>query len=246
MHAVQPRFAERHPITYFVLLYVAMMFIYILGGAIVTVGKLDTTVQILFSNSILAVVAVLVIARLGWWEEVGLAPVHGARPWLLPLIPVMFGLSFLLDGIHVTAPARVFTYLVCAFSVGFVEEIYFRGLFMRILKPYGQGKVLFWSTLVFGVTHALNLLSGQSGMMTAVQIAYATAFGFLFAVLRQQIGSLWTLVAAHTFVDFMSWITQGEVYSNTQSTFSLLVLPAAFAIALIAQGTWLLRSAKQR
>lgn len=241
----KPRFVERHPVAYFVLLFVVMMFVYVLGGAIATIGKLDTTAQILIANPILILIALAIIARQHWWNEMGLTGGQGARPWLLVWLPAAFGLSRLLDGIHVTALSQAALYLVCSLLVGFAEEIYFRGLFMRVLKPYGQTAAITWSTVLFGVTHALNLLAGQGGLNTVVQIVHAAGIGFLLCVLRLKGRSIWPLVAVHALIDFLAWISQSEIMSDPVITPAMLVLPALFSVGYIINGIWLLRAPKQ-
>ncbi|HYG59840.1 MAG TPA: CPBP family intramembrane glutamic endopeptidase [Symbiobacteriaceae bacterium] len=248
MQAVaKPRFVERHPVAYFVLLFVAMMFVYILGGAITQIGKLDTTAQILISNPILILLALGIIARQHWWDDMGLTGGQGARPWLLIWLPALFGLSRLLDGIHVTAPGKVAVFLVCSILVGFAEEIYFRGLFMRVLQPYGQKAVIIWCTLLFGVTHSINLLGGQGGLATLIQVVHAAAIGFLLTALRLKGRSLWPLVAVHALIDFLAWISQSEILSSPDEiSLSMLILPAIFSVAYTVNGIWLLlRSPKQ-
>ncbi|HWI51181.1 MAG TPA: CPBP family intramembrane glutamic endopeptidase [Symbiobacteriaceae bacterium] len=238
------RFAERHPIAYLVILFVSMMFVYILAGAITSIGKLEATSQILIGNSLLIVLALGIVARLGWWEETGLTPGQGARPWLLAWLPFAAGLSYLVDGIDMTAAGQIAMLLVCSVLVGFTEEIYFRGLFMRLLKPFGETAMILWSTLIFGVTHSINLLAGQGTLMTVFQIAYSAAVGFLLAVLRVKGKSLWPLVAAHALIDFLAWMCEGGIYSNTEVTVSMLIRPALLTVAFIANGIWLLRSSK--
>jgi len=245
MHAAaKVRFAERHPIAYFVILFIAMMFVYVLAGAITAIGKLEATAQILIGNSALIVLALGIVARLGWWEDTGLTPGQGARPWLLAWLPFAGALSYLVDGIDVTAAGQIATLLVCSILVGFTEEIYFRGIFMRLLKPFGETAVILWSTLLFGVTHALNLLAGQGDLMTVFQIVYAAAIGFLLAVLRVKGKSIWPLVTVHALVDFLAWTCEGGIYSSPEVTVSMLIRPAILAVAFIANGIWLLRSPK--
>jgi uncharacterized protein len=240
----KPRFIERHPIAYFVLLFIAMMFVYVLGGAITTIGQLDTTAQILISDSLLILIALAIVARQRWWDDMGLTGRAGTRPWLLVWLPAAFGLSRLLDGIHVSDPGKIAMFLLCSALVGFCEEIYFRGLFMRVLQPYGQKAVIVWCTVLFGLTHSINLLAGQGGLDTLIQVVHATAIGFLLTVLRLKGRSIWPLVAVHTLIDFLAWISQSEIMSSADVTPSALIIPAVFTVGYIINGVWLLRSPK--
>lgn len=243
MYAIaKPRFIERHPVAYFVLLFVAMMFIYVLAGAVTAIFQLETTAQILIGDSILILLALGIIARQGWWADMGLTGAIGARPWLLAWLPAAFGLSRLLDGVHVASPGDAAIFLLCSLLVGFSEEIYFRGLFMRVLQRYGQTAMIFWSTLLFGLTHAINLLAGQGGLDTLIQVVHATAIGFLLCVLRLKGRSLWPLVAVHALVDFLAWLSQSEIISGADVSLSALIIPAVFTVGYIINGIWLLRS----
>ena len=101
--------------------------------------------------------------------------------------------------------------LLAALSPGFGEEIAFRGLgvanFMRNAKSGKSIKIIFWlSSVVFGLTHILNITAGGDVFASTIQSFYAIGVGMLFCAVFLRTGSLWPSIIAHTTVDFMEFM----------------------------------------
>jgi hypothetical protein len=83
-------------------------------------------------------VALALVAWFGWREEVGLTPpsrwrnVHLA--WLLLPLPLIA----LLDGVRANDPSRIAFLALAALFVAVNEELFFRGLLLRALQPWGD------------------------------------------------------------------------------------------------------------
>jgi len=99
-------------------------------------------------------------------------------------------------------------FLVITLLIGFAEEAIFRGLMLNTLKANGFWRAAMITALLFGLSHALNVLSGKSMAETAAQIFYAVAFGFAFAALVLKKGILWPLVIVHFLIDFASFLAR--------------------------------------
>ena len=71
-------------------------------------------------------------------------------------------------------------YVLSMLCVGFIEEIIFRGFLFKALCKDNLKLAIVISSVTFGMGHIVNLLNGSDLIPTLLQIAYATAIGFLF------------------------------------------------------------------
>lgn len=67
--------------------------------------------------------------------------------------------------------------------IAFIEETIFRGMMLRMLLTKGVATAVWVSSILFGVTHALQLLGGQSLEDTILQIIYALLVGLVLSLL---------------------------------------------------------------
>ena len=74
-------------------------------------------------------------------------------------------------------------FIMQIFIVAFIEETVFRGIMLRMLLTKGTFTAVWVSSILFGITHALQLLGGQSLEDTIVQIIYALLVGLVLALL---------------------------------------------------------------
>ncbi|MEN9937815.1 MAG: hypothetical protein RLZZ387_4394 [Chloroflexota bacterium] len=163
------------------------------------------------ANSTLSVLVIGALSALGWWRAVGFTrPAHPRDLFFfLPLLlPVLINL-----GVGLKVPGLLlFTQLLAlAFLIGFAEEAIFRGLMLNALKARGLWQAAMITSLLFGLSHSLNLLSGKSGANILIQVSYALAVGFAFAAVALKKGVIWPLVVAHALIDFTSFIGKDTV-----------------------------------
>jgi membrane protease YdiL (CAAX protease family) len=88
--------------------------------------------------------------------------------------------------------------------VGVIEEVIFRGFLFRAMSKDNLIAAIIVSSITFGFGHIVNLLSGAEVLSTLLQIAYATAAGFMFTILFYKSGSLLPCIAAHGLVNAAS------------------------------------------
>ena len=116
--------------------------IFILGGAVGgvlhTVSAFSLIVQVAASDFVLAVIGMLLLYRLNWWQKAGYASLIQARDLPLLILPFIVALLSLSDGIAVTSPLLVVGFALFALLVGFTEETFFRGLMLTGLLPTGS------------------------------------------------------------------------------------------------------------
>lgn len=173
----------------------------------------------------------------GFWREVSPRRFQqlGAADGALLALPLLVVVVNLFDAQTTLAwsPNTLAYYAAFCALVAFVEEGLYRGLFIKWLLPRGWGVAVWVSSAVFGVTHALNLLGGQSVAQTAVQIAFALLFGLVAALLRLRLGSLLPLMLWHFLFDFTSFLGQ-----NPSGNLGLEVLNC---VLLALYAAWLYR-----
>lgn len=107
-------------------------------------------------------------------------------------------------------------YIAVAFftiAVGFNEEIYFRGLALKILGEKGVKKAIVWSSIMFGLLHMANALNGKNLEYIILQISFAFLVGFVLAEIVSITKSIWVVIVWHTAHDFIAMTTQD--ISNT-------------------------------
>ena len=179
-----------------------------------------------------------VTSYLGWWgpaihEELG-AP---RWLWAVPLLMFLPGLGALLGG---SGPAdRSVSYLfwlgVGTLLVGFGEEMLTRGTGLVGLRGgFREPMAWFFSCLLFGLVHALNLFFGQSFGSTVQQIAIAFVAGSVLYVTRRVAGTLIICMVLHAWIDFTTFAFS-DAAGDAESPFVMLsfVQWLAFVMALV-------------
>lgn len=145
-------------------------------------------------------------------EKYGLVKWRGhAREYLffLPVLVLMTGNLWGGVGMAYEGTAQLFAVL-SMFLVGLVEELIFRGLLFRALLQRDAPPVAITiSAVTFGIGHIVNLLAGQGGLESLIQVIFAVAWGFLFTMLFYHSGSLLVCIFVHGMVDVFSKFATG-------------------------------------
>lgn len=145
-------------------------------------------------------------------EKYGLVKWRGhAREYLffLPVLVLMTGNLWGGVGMAYEDTAQLFAVL-SMFLVGLVEELIFRGLLFRALLQRDAPPVAITiSAVTFGIGHIVNLLAGQGGLESLIQVIFAVAWGFLFTMLFYHSGSLLVCIFVHGMVDVFSKFATG-------------------------------------
>ncbi|RAX47764.1 hypothetical protein DQ353_18495 [Arthrobacter sp. AQ5-05] len=93
--------------------------------------------------------------------------------------------------------------------------------------------------------HLLNLLYGVDLIATLLQVAYATAMGFGFAVVTLRTGVLWPLIVIHALIDLAGFVTSEEtVTTSVRSTDIVIYL--VYIVVFTAYGVFMMRSITRR
>lgn len=176
----------------------------------------------------------------GLKEEYGLYPLQGNPKDFLYFLPLLLILSVNFwngAAVSVSLPEALL-FIASMLCVGFLEEIIFRGLLFKAISRDNIKLAVFVSSITFGIGHIVNLLNGAELLPTLLQICYATAIGFLFAVIFLRGKSLWPCIVTHGVMNATSLF--GVSGSRTQE------LAAAAFLCVVSAGyaLWILKHTK--
>ena len=202
----QSRFAERHPFWFVAILEVMVILVYLALGTIAHFTNLSNVGLEGLANLVLTIIAVILLSVMGWWSIVGFRPPDQPADLLYFVVPFLPAVVSLLAGVELKNVLVVTQLLIITLMVGFAEEAIFRGLMLNALKSRGTWTAVIVTSLLFGLSHSLNVLSGKNLADVLVQILYALAIGFAFAALVLKKGIIWPLVLAHFLIDFTAMI----------------------------------------
>ena len=202
----QSRFAERHPFWFVAILEVMVILVYLALGTIAHRTNLSNIGFEGIANLVLSVIATTLLSVMGWWRIVGFRRPDQPSDLLYFVVPFLPAVISLVAGVELKNVLVVTQLLIVTAMVGFAEEAIFRGLMLNALKPRGAWTAVIVTSLLFGLSHSLNVLSGKNLAVVAVQILYALAIGFAFAALVIKKGIIWPLVLAHFLIDFTAMI----------------------------------------
>jgi len=222
-------------------------FLLIVVSVVLTVGLINerflmgSLVQVAVVDLTLAIIGIVLLARLDWWGKAGFTT--GIRLAHIPLfvLPTAVALLSLGEGIRVTAPLAILASAVLTLVVGFAEETWFRGLILTTLLPAGTIRAVVVSSFLFAAPHLLNVIGGTwDPAFTIVDSIAAFGIGITFAAIRLRTGSIWPLVGIHALFDFTSLIALGGVNVSAQSPLTL-ISSVFIGIVFVLYGLFLIR-----
>ena len=115
------------------------------------------------------------------------------------------------------------------------EEIFFRGIICGLWLKHDTIKAMIISSVLFGLSHILNIAGGAKLFETLLQICFALVYGMVFALIFEEGRSLLPCVLLHALHDFCSFIS-GEGSAQFE-----VVLGAVQFIVLLVYFIYLLR-----
>jgi membrane protease YdiL (CAAX protease family) len=155
-----------------------------------------------YGTAVLFVVAAVTL--LGWWRPV-LRDHRPVRRWVR-VVPIVMGVAVLGGSNYpeLADKGAGFTLLLLlgALLVGCGEEAMYRGIGVTTFRVngYSEGKVALWSSVLFGLSHAINFFS--VGRLVFFQVLVAAAAGYFLYLIRRLGGGLLLPVIVHGFWDF--------------------------------------------
>lgn len=161
-----------------------------------------------------------------------------------PVIAYMDGRANLSEPFY-----RVILFLIECLSVGFFEEILFRGILLIVmiekfsdLKGGTRISVII-SSLIFGLVHLVNLFDGASLGSTILQVGYSFLMGMLWAMIYLKTGNIWVVMILHATYNFFGQVMfyLGAVENRFDPytiliTVILAMIVASYALHLYTKG----------
>ncbi|AZG44077.1 CPBP family intramembrane glutamic endopeptidase [Gordonia insulae] len=199
-----------------------------------TINEMWRTMTVPVAVSVVLVYAV--VAWLGWWRPVWVDD-RPVQRWLI-VVPILMIVSILAvtdyAGLADHGLAFTLMLLLTCLLVGLGEETMFRGIGVTCMRTNGfsEAKVALWSTVIFGVAHATNLLS--EGVSAFAQVFATIIAGYFFYIIRRRTSGLLVPVLVHALWDFslISGLTSGAL--RPISGIAMLTM-AVLAITLVVR-----------
>ena len=186
----------------------------VISGVIATVFKMNQIVIFLIQGCFMllsiSIPVIYVCKKKIDVKEIGVrkAESRSIRKTLLFIPLLLAELPLILVGVDF----KGFTYVsVLAFftlMVGISEELYFRGIILKLLKDnFSVKQTIIISALVFGIGHSASILAGESIVEVLLQIINAIMFGILAAEIVILTKSLFPVIIWHFLFNFVNYIS---------------------------------------
>ena len=149
----------------------------------------------------------------------------------------VFGLNNTVDfSVSINSPLEVILYVVStAVMPALAEELAFRGVFMNIMRKYGDAFAIISSSVIFGAMHG-----------NTTQIIFAFLLGLIFAYIDCKVNSILPSVLVHFLNNFYAVVmdmVQTELgLSETMSSVINIAVVAAFCLLGILSFIYLANS----
>ena len=235
---------SKHLVRNTVLATVTVLLFYFAQGAAVVMGQLEglkaITAQaaIIWSCALVAIAFFLVkdhsLRGLGFQK-----PVSGMATRFLYYVPlIIVALAAFASGIMSDDSGLFIPNLIFTLGIGLTEELYFRGIICNMWKEK-ETKAIIISSVLFGMSHLLNVMGGAGLAETLLQMAFAFTYGVVMAFVILRTKSIWPCILLHAFHDFCGFITnEGDMKLNIiVGTIQFAVL-LAYCIYLVRLITW--------
>lgn len=208
-----------------------------------------------------SVLLVVLLSKMGLLQAAGFTrPSQWKKLWLMwPLLALsvvngldVFTGTLIIDG---SKPVIIVLYALLYISVGFVEEILFRGVMMTVMvQKWGMTrkgiyKAVIVSSVLFGLLHLVNFAMGRYSLLAAAtQTGYALFFGVFFGACMLRNNSIWPVIFGHALFDFcgaLNAISVGGTFTRSRETTPQAALVAIlFTLPLLIYGLIILRKVK--
>ncbi len=170
-----------------------------------------------------SIVLIAFTTFMGWNAEIfGRQSIYRSRwMWLAPVI-ILTPIILRVLGIDWGGPALsvVLMMLATGALIGFSEELLYRGVAVKMLRSGGHREfsVAAISSLLFGVSHSLNLFSGGALQTVATTVLYTVAFGVLMYLSMRVIGFIVGAMILHGLTDPTTFLATGGLPDDVDAT----------------------------
>jgi len=196
------------------------------GDSLSSVVGVEKSVTLII-GIILSVFLFVFLKKNGIAEEYGLCRSKTAPKDMLYYIPVVVLLTAnTWHGVVLNyGCTETILYILSMFSVGFLEEIIFRGLLFNAMREDNLKAAVIVSSVTFGMGHIINMWAGSGAELipNLLQVIYATGAGFMFVMIYCKTKSLIGCVVTHGMFNALS-VFAAEPQNTNDRIISCLML----------------------
>jgi len=191
-------------------------------------------------NGVLSLGIILYIASNKLLEYYSLTRFPNPKKFLY-FIPLILLVSLnLIGGIKIVNTLdEILWHILTMISVGFLEEIIFRGLLFKMMAKDNEKLAVIVTSITFGIGHVINLLNGADVIPTIIQIIYAMSGGYLFAVVLIKCKSLWPCILTHIGINALSIFNAGNMVT-------MYIVPILLVVISLGYAYWLNKKYKDK
>ena len=185
-------------------------------------------------NLILSAVLLVFLLKHRLMEENGLCRSKVSPVPLLFWLPALLAMAlpvFLGVGMNGMTPVEAVLHSARMLLVGFLEELIFRAFLFNALRRENLTRAVVISAVTFGLGHIVNLLSGQAGVDTILQVVFAVTVGFMMVFLYLRSGSILACVVLHALNNVLAGFADYSLIGGEGSRLVWLVLRLAIMAA---------------
>jgi hypothetical protein len=189
-----------------------------------------------------SIVLIAFTTIMGWNAEIfGRQSIYRSRwMWLAPVV-VIIPILMRVVGIDWGGPALsvILMMLATGALIGFSEELLYRGIAVKMLRSGGHREfsVAWVSTLMFALSHSLNIFSGGAPRTVALTVAYTVGFGMLMYLTMRVTGFIVAAMVLHGLTDPTTFLANGglpdKVVADTSAAVGLPALAGGYQLFLL-------------
>lgn len=193
-----------------------------------------------------SIVLIAFTTLMGWNAEIfGRQRIYrSAWMWIAPVI-ILTPIVLRVLGIDWGGRALPVSIMMIATGllIGFSEELLFRGVAVKMLRSsgYREWGVAAISSLLFALSHSLNVFSGGSLRTVSTTVLYTFAFGILMYLSMRVIGFVAGAMILHALTDPTTFLATGGLPDAVDATTvtGLAAIGGQFTIVVILAG-WIM------
>lgn len=209
-----------------------LIFFYVLNGAYVSIQQPSSSfLQFVLLVPLAVGLFVYIGVKKNWHQYFFLA---FNKSNILLVSPLIFILCIILigtKGLNTESFSHLIVMLIMQlFVVAFIEETVFRGIMLRMLLAKGPFTAVWVSSFLFSVTHALQLLGGQSLEDTVIQIIYALLVGLVLSLLILDGQSIILTILFHGLNNFFNFM--GNEESSLLYAYMIIIILFVYMLLL--------------
>ena len=193
-----------------------------------------------------SIVLIAFTTLMGWNAEIfGRQRIYrSAWMWIAPVI-ILTPIVLRVLGIDwgERALSVIIMMMATGLLIGFSEELLFRGIAVKMLRSsgYREWGVAAISSVLFALSHSLNVFSGGSLRTVSTTVLYTFAFGILMYLSMRVMGFIAGAMILHALTDPTTFLATGGLPDAVDATTvtGLAAIGGQFTIVVILAG-WIM------